>query len=143
MKIISWNCNGAFRKKFKKLLEYQADIYVIQECENPEESKDKIYKTWAQNYLWVGDSKNKGLGVFATHKIDLKKLDWPNIYNNHPVKYFLPCRINNLTDLLAVWTHSNNSPNFGYIGQFWKYLQLNKHRIRETIIASDFNSNAI
>ena len=35
MKIISWNCNGKFREKFSAILEEDADIYVIQECENP------------------------------------------------------------------------------------------------------------
>lgn len=89
------------------------------------------------------DDENKGLGIFAKQEIELKELNWSNIYTNHKVKHFLPCRINNLTDLLAVWTHRNNSPNFGYIGQFWKYLQLNKDKMNETIIAGDFNSNAI
>jgi hypothetical protein len=32
-------------------------------------------------------------------------------------------------NLLAVWTHRNNSPNFGYIGQLWKYLQVNKDKL--------------
>jgi endonuclease/exonuclease/phosphatase family metal-dependent hydrolase len=45
--------------------------------------------------------------------------------------------------LLAVWTHRNNSPNFGYIGQFWKYLQLNKTKFNKIVIAGDFNSNTI
>ena len=46
-------------------------------------------------------------------------------------------------DLLAVWTHRNNSPNFGYIGQLWKYLQVNKDKLSGTLIAGDFNSSTI
>lgn len=143
MKIITWNCNGAFRKKFHILLELNADIFVIQECENPAESKDLEYKNWAKNYLWIGDSKNKGLGVFTKKEIIIKPLDWTNNFKDHSVKHFLPCFINNDFQLLAVWTHQNNSPNFGYIGQFWKYLQVNKSKFEKIIIAGDFNSNAI
>ena len=76
MKIVTWNCNGAFRKKIKSLEEFQADILIIQGCENPEQSKDKIYKKWATNFLWTGDNKNKGLGVFAKNDIRLERLDW-------------------------------------------------------------------
>ncbi|WP_312075436.1 endonuclease/exonuclease/phosphatase family protein [Chryseobacterium sp.] len=143
MKIVSWNCNGAFRKKFSSLLEYGADIYIIQECEDPNKSNHADYQNWAENYLWIGDAKNKGLGVFANKNINLQKLDWKNTFKDHSVKYFLPCKINNDFDLLAVWTHKNNSPNFGYIGQFWKYLQTNKELLSDTLIAGDFNSNAI
>lgn len=39
MKIISWNCNRKFRKKYKKILKYEADIYVILEAERPENIK--------------------------------------------------------------------------------------------------------
>ena len=49
--------------------------------------------------------------------------------------------VNNEFQLLAVWTHQNNSSNFGYIGQFWKYLQINKSKFRKIIIAGDLNSN--
>ncbi len=141
MKIVTWNCNGAFRKKFEDILHFNADIYIIQECEDPSKSNHKNYQDWAKNYLWIGDSKNKGLAVFARPDLKLEKLDWSNQFKDHSVKYFLPCKINQELDLLAVWTHSNNSPNFGYIGQFWKYLQINKHRLNTTIIAGDFNSN--
>lgn len=37
MRIVSWNCNGKFREKYRYLLKLQADILVIQECENPSE----------------------------------------------------------------------------------------------------------
>lgn len=141
MKIVTWNCNGALRKKFEYLLDFTADIYIIQECENPEEVKHKEYQEWANNYLWIGDTKNKGLAIFARPDIEIKKLNWSNQYKDHSVKHFLPCNVNQDFDLLAVWTHKNNSPTFGYIGQFWKYLQVNKENLNNTIIAGDFNSN--
>ena len=39
MKIISWNCNGALRNKFQHIAELEADIYIIQECEDPIRAK--------------------------------------------------------------------------------------------------------
>jgi exonuclease III len=86
MKIITWNCNWALRKKYENLLEFDADLIVIQECENPAESKDVKYIDWAVNYLWIGDTKNKGLGVFAKQSMELKQLDWSDNY--HRVKHF-------------------------------------------------------
>ncbi len=143
MKIITWNCNGAFRKKFEHLIDLNADLLIIQECENPAETKDHNYIQWANNYFWIGDSKNKGLGIFAKADIDLKLLDWSDNYKDHKVKHFLPCLVNGETQLLGVWTHQNKSPNFGYIGQFWKYLQINKQSLNNSIIIGDFNSNVI
>jgi exonuclease III len=124
-------------------LDYDADIYVIQECENPSECDNQEYQNWASNSLWIGDSKNKGLGIFGRSGIKIQLLHWPNQFQNHTVKHFLPCKVNNEFDLLGVWTHRNNSPNFGYIGQLWKYLQINKEKIGRTFIIGDFNSNTI
>lgn len=143
MKIVTWNCNGAFRNKFNSIRELDADIYIIQECEDPKRTYDAKYKGWSSNYLWIGDNKNKGLGIFAKSEIDLCPLDWSNKYKDHSVKYFLPCTVNNEFQLLAVWTHRNNSPNFGYIGQFWKYLETNFNLVENILIAGDFNSNVI
>ncbi|MDX2468996.1 MAG: endonuclease/exonuclease/phosphatase family protein, partial [SAR324 cluster bacterium] len=72
MKIVTWNCNGALRKKLETLENFDADILVIQECENPELST-KDYKEWASNFLWKGDNKNKGIGIFAKKDIELKR----------------------------------------------------------------------
>jgi exonuclease III len=143
LKIVTWNCNGGFRNKFDFISTFNADLYIIQECENPTLTLNADYKKWASNHLWIGETKNKGLGVFSNSEINLEKLNWINKFNELPLKHFLPFRFDNKFDLLAVWTHKNNSQYFGYIGQFWKYLQVNKDKVSNTIIAGDFNSNSI
>lgn len=139
MRIISWNCNGAFRKKIHLLDALNADVLVIQECENPAENKDPNYKAWASNYLWVGGNKNKGLGVFAKPEIILEPLD----VDSEGLQLFLPCKVGNIT-LIAVWTKEAGSPTFKYIGQFYKWLQLHKPVItnNKSIVIGDLNSNA-
>lgn len=53
MRIITWNCNGKFSEKFPAILEENADIYVIQECENPSIIDSNEYKDFASNYFWL------------------------------------------------------------------------------------------
>ena len=36
LKLLTWNCAGAFRKKTGPLTAFQPDLAVIQECERPE-----------------------------------------------------------------------------------------------------------
>ncbi len=140
MRFVSWNCNGAFRKKFHLLDDMDADVYVIQECEDPARSNDARYIAWASNYLWLGQSKNKGVGVFAKSGIALE----PIAQDVTPLEYFLPCKVAGELFLLAVWTREANSPTFKYIGQLYKYLQLHGSSLDtpKSVIAGDLNSNA-
>jgi len=124
--------------KFNLLSEFSADILIIQECENPGTSKDSKYKAWATNYIWTGENENKGLAIFADRKIKLSKHQW----NSDGLKYFISCRVNDSFNLIAVWCHGDTS-DFQYIGQLWKYLQLNKLKFKSCILIGDFNSNAI
>ena len=139
MRILSWNCNGAFRRKYQLLEKFDADILIIQECENPVLCKSQDYLLWACNFQWHGDSNHKGIGVFAKKNIVLTRNDWPD----ENLKYFLSVNVNGRFDLVNAWCHGANSPTFGYIGQFWKYLQINKQRMNNTLVAGDFNSNKI
>ncbi len=118
---------------------FNADIYVIQECENPEITSDKDYKDWARNFIWTGENKHKGLGIFARDGIQIRDLKW----ESSSLKYFIACSVNNKFNLIAAWCHGANSPTFGYIGQLWKYLQIHKFKLGKSIIAGDFNSNVI
>lgn len=140
MKIVTWNRNGALRNKFREIAKLEADIYVIQECENPEDSKGE-YGKWAENHLWVGDSKHKGLGIFASSSVKIQSLNW----ESNELQLFLPVSVNNQFNLVGVWTKDANSPIFRYIGQLWKYLELHKQKMAtsHTVICGDLNSNKI
>jgi len=139
MRIVSWNCNGALRKKLHLLDELRADILVVQECESPAQTQDAHYKQWAGNYLWAGENKHKGLGVFVKSGMRLE----PLALDAGRLQLFLPCRVDGIT-LLAVWTKEAGSPTFKYIGQLYKWLQLHKAQFAKprAIVIGDLNSNA-
>ncbi|KGG81278.1 endonuclease [Caloranaerobacter azorensis H53214] len=140
MNIISWNCNGAFRKKYKYLMEYNCEIVVIQECEDPNTvNYSEEFKTFMPNFIWVGDNKNRGLAVFSKYTLN------DNLWDTGGNKYFISCKVNNEFNLLGVWCHKANSKTFPYIGQMWRYLQINKEKMRDKdiLICGDFNSNKI
>lgn len=139
MRIITWNCNGALRRKFAKLDALEADVLVIQECEDPARS-DRTYRDWAGNHVWAGDNKNKGIGIFARRDQTVQQMDW----SANGLKEFLPVTIDHEIQLVGVWTKQNWDHDYPYIGQLWKYLELHSPKIEETtIICGDFNSNQI
>lgn len=156
MKVVTWNCNGALRQKLAEADSLQADVLVVQECENPALSTP-AYRKWAGSYLWVGESKNRGIGVFPRNGHRVNKLDWSGSFsvsglfsksqtlkwNTEDLKLFLPFTIDGDFILLAVWTKGGNEEVFGYMGQFWKYLQIHRQDLigAKTVILGDFNSN--
>ncbi len=155
MKIVSWNCNGSFRETIKSILDedaktyLDADIYVICECENPREPlpKYKEYKKIVEdlvgdNYFWIGDYHYKGLGIFAKENIKLEKIEGLN----ERFKNFIPLRVNDSFNLLAVWAMAADKEKGlnPYVQMIHDYFDANEKLFDENlIICGDFNSNAV
>lgn len=99
MKIITWNACCKFREKYSLLSQYDADILVIQECEDPSRSLCQAYRAFSGQYVWVGANKNKGLGIFCKPGLQMDSLNW----ESRSLSYFLPVRINDSFDLIGVW----------------------------------------
>lgn len=132
LRIVSWNCGGKLREKYELLQTLQADICIVQECENPVVSRHKGYREFASNALWTGDVHYKGLGVFAREGISLTALGW----ESYCLRHFLPVCVNRQWNLLAVWAAKP------YIEEYFVYHSIHRDKIdAQTVIAGDFNSN--
>ena len=129
---------------------------MIQECEDPALSTP-AYREWAGSYLWVGESKNRGIGIYPETVIELRSwigvTAFPSLdcsakvetlnWSTKDLRLFLPFIINRDFTVLSVWAKGRNEEAFGYMGQFWKYLQIHRDDLGgpKTVIRGDFNSN--
>lgn len=134
IKIVSWNCNGKFREKFREIIEEDADIYVICECENPAESNDEDYIEFAgDNYYWTGDLHYKGLGIFAGEDVKIEKLETEGDF-----KHFIPVCVNDSFNLLGVWAMPK------YVEMIHDFFDANEALFDENLVmCGDFNSSVV
>lgn len=124
----------AFRNKYKDISEFDGDINVICECEDPAKSKSKEYKEFASNYYWIGDNKNKGLGIFAKDNIKLEHIS----DNKQDFKYFIPLRVNDTFNLLGIWAMPE------YVEMIHDYYNANRELFNENLVmCGDLNSNVV
>jgi len=144
MKIITWNCNMAFRKKAKYLVEQKADIVIVPECECPEKLIFPEDVPKPDQVLWYGQNLNKGLGIFGYGKIKFKELDC----HNRKLKLVIPIEVTKGSmkfNLFAIWANNVKDRKYQYVGQIWKALKCYDNLLTEgpSILAGDFNSNTI
>ena len=144
MKLITWNCQGAFRKKAEVILKQQPDILVVQECEQPDKLGFGKNMKQPNDYLWFGDNKHKGLGVFSYCDYRFKLLDQHNAY----IKIILPISVTGGQfdfTLFAIWANNHIDPDGQYVEQTWKAINHYEHLLNTvpSILTGDFNSNKI
>lgn len=137
MKLISWNCNQAFRKKYQEILQLDPDIIIIPECEDPTHKGD-----WTQfsDWTWIGENKNQGLGIFTLNEIKIQS----TLKNHNVSQYSLPATLNNGIKLIGIWAKNDKqNPQNRYIAQVYNTIQEYKEWINSnTYVAGDFNWNA-
>lgn len=143
MKIITWNCNMAFRKKANTILTENPDILIVPECESIDRLNIDEMILRPSDVFWYGDNPNKGLGVFAFGNYSIEKLE----IHNPVFRYVIPLRIYNEHReffVLAVWTQKPIKSDF-YVVQIWNAVNYYSELLDQEniIIAGDFNSNSI
>ncbi|AWX31861.1 endonuclease/exonuclease/phosphatase family protein [Methanosphaera sp. BMS] len=154
MKIMSWNCNGSFREKINSITQknqktyVDADIYVICECENPDEShpdykeyKELIQDLFGDNHYWVGNLPYKGLGIFAKDNVDLIELE-----TNGNFEFFKAFRVNDSFNLLTIWVQDKDKEKGlnPYVEMIHDFFDANTELFDENlIICGDLNSSAV
>lgn len=141
MRIVTWNCQGAFRRKAQRIADFRPDIAIIQECEAPEKLLFAPDLPAPNAQLWFGDNRNKGLGVFSYTDLEFA----PCAIHDESIRYCVPLEVKGRVNanLIAVWAMGHPNTKLSYIGQV--YLAVEKYRRfigeRETILVGDFNSN--
>jgi len=141
MKIITWNCQGAFRKKAGVIAKYAPDIAVIQECEEPGKLHF-VEETWRpKNLVWFGDRGSKGISIlsYTNAKFELYK------GYDSSIRHCIPVRVTGCgkLNLIAVWAMNDNSKRLSYIGQVVRAIEAYKDFLSggNTFVMGDFNSN--
>ncbi|ELZ88818.1 hypothetical protein C453_01105 [Haloferax elongans ATCC BAA-1513] len=136
MKLATWNCNQAFRKKQQQLLKLEPDLAVVPECENPAKKGN-----WAEftDWRWTGDDPHKGLGVFTRNGITISSTT--EITEADHVLHIET----SVVDVLAVWAmNDKDNPRQRYIGQVHTVLENHPELVgADTVVAGDFNWNVI
>jgi exodeoxyribonuclease III len=144
MKIITWNCNMAFRKKADFILPHQPDILIVQECEHPDKLNFNSNTPKPSDTLWFGHNRNKGLGIFSYCNFRFKVLD----DHNDSFKMVIPIAVSNGQfdfTLFAIWANNPKDPDGPYVTQVWKAINHYNTLItnKRTMLIGDFNSNTI
>jgi len=134
----------AFRKKWHKIMAFDPDILVIQECENETRLKFGEITPKPVNFVWIGKNKSKGVGIFSYN--ENIKLELAEFYNPE-YEYIIPIQVsgNNKFILYAIWAMPfEGSPSKSYVNQIWRAMKYYERYVtKHSILAADFNSNAI
>jgi exodeoxyribonuclease III len=146
MRVVAWNCNMAFDRKFDALLDLEPDIAIVCECAEPERFRARAkLDSREHDLVWIGQNPNKGLAVFTFNGYTAR-LSKPYY---RTLRYIAPVHISGPVEcnVLAVWAQnaSGGVTRKNRAGPLHTALTRYKRFLadRPAIVAGDLNSNAI
>lgn len=144
MKIIHWNCQGAFRNKHSKILTHKPDVLIITECENPSRLKFGELLPKPKDYFWYGDNPHKGVGFFFYNETKYNI----NKEFNCKFRYIIPLIVEHKKrkfNLFGIWAMGDSKiRSERYVGQIWLAINHYNEQLNDpSILIGDFNSNQI
>jgi exodeoxyribonuclease-3 len=144
MRIVTWNCNMAFRKKASFILSAGPDILVVPECEHPDKITFGSDTPLPSDMLWFGTNRNKGLGIFVFKNFTMRLHD----AYNPDFKWVVPVVVTNSgweATLFAIWANNPDDEDGQYVEQIWKAINYYDKYLTNSrsILIGDFNSNTI
>ena len=138
MKIVTWNCNLNFARKYEHIESMDADVCIIQECEKLKEDHFPNSK-----FFWTGRIENKGLGILVKNgSASLDSSHNPDLIN------FLPIKSDNLK-ILGVWAYNHRAKKFGdnVSGETIQAIEFYKEWLSDgelpCVFGGDFNNSII
>lgn len=144
MKVISWNCNMAFRKKFERICKYKPDLLVLQECEHQEKLLEFIDSPEIHQVLWYGNNVHKGVCIITFGKTTVELQRDYNLEFEHIIPLTLKSDNGNV-NLFCVWAMPHKTDRAkDYVGQIWGAANYYKKLLKsKSMIIGDLNSNTI
>jgi len=134
MKVLSWNCNLAFRNNFELIRLFDSDVIVIQECEKLSPDEFEGYQAH-----WIGMNTSKGLAVITKSKSSFER----DLFREDLI-YFLPVSFGE-TAILGVWAFNTRASKkvlngsglvLDAVAHYEDWLKDHK----KIVIAGDFNN---
>lgn len=144
MKIITWNCNMAFRKKAYAIVAFKPDILIVPECECPDKLNFGLDVPIPKDVIWFGTNKHKGLAIFSYSDYRFKVLE----NHNRALRTIIPIEVTGGAlsfNLFAIWANNPDDADGQYVEQVWKAIHHYDDVMvcKPAFLVGDFNSNTI
>lgn len=135
MKIVTWNCHGAYRTKSDKIASYKPDIAIIQECECPEKLLFGDGAVQPTTNKWFGNLINTrlpGMSIMSYTGLEF------SVHDSYDpgIKYCIPLRVTGHTKLNIIAVLGDVDDVYNAVKVYRRFITS-----CETIIIGDFNSN--
>jgi exonuclease III len=140
MRLVSWNCKGAFHQKHDAISELRPDVLIVPECERLSDIPQALGSAPVMSFEWFGTNPRKGLAVlsYGDYTFELH----PSYDPRH--RWIVPVSVSGPISFLlfAVWTvpHSDSR---SYVHPLFEAFEHYKSLIEtsDAIWAGDFNAS--